>query len=359
LKAIPSYDEILKMLKEKGVTEQEFKERIEKKRNQYAGFVSDINVLAYLVARDYGVSIPLDIPSQVMNLGQVLNIEDENLLFSVKGWVGDVYERHVKGKTRYYVLLVDETGMVLVGIFGGAVEKWQNYNVGDYVQIDKVSIWKRNDGSKILTATGLSEITKISGKNFDEFLAAQAIGEGKYVMVTGVPIEMRRRQYVGCPRCFRKKEGEEGMEVECCNSAPIKLTKLSWVSYTTLTIDGTRRIEIEFDPSYKVGPELLGVVLKVYGIYQDSVLSVCKYEVLKGPDTAVPEKYFEKDKLLVTADQIYELINAFGSLPSAVLQTMVERRFGLSKELLQKLLDELKGKNKIKIDENGVVRRCD
>lgn len=351
---LPPVDEIKKLFAERGISEVELNERIEKKKQQYQGFISDKAVLMYLVARDLGIEIPLTMPSESLTVDEAFGITDENEIFSVKGFVGGVWEKKTRrGTNAVYCLLLNEAcnKYVRIGFFGKSYEKAKSLKFGEYIQVNNVSWWFRPD-MKILTATGLSEIRKLQGGEFNP--DRNPLENGMYVSFIGVPIELRKRSYVGCPYCFRSwKDAKEGTEVTCCIPENVKLTSLSWITLTVLSTDGTKRVSCDFGPGMRGDfVSLLGNVVKFYGIYEDQVITVFHYNVIQTvQQTTVPGKI---EDVRVSTEQIYELVKSFGVMPMTVLSTMVSRRYGIGGEVLRKLVEKLVSEGKLILENDNV-----
>jgi hypothetical protein len=354
---LPDYEKIRQILLDKGLTDVEINEKIEQKKSQYYGFVSDRNVLIYLVAKDLGIEIPLSLPAETIKIGQLKDVPEDQMI-SVKGFIVDIWHRKTKkGSPSVHLVIVDDTGWVEVGVFGGAVDKFKSSGckMFDYVQLQNCNVWHRSP--RIMVAlSGLSDVIKIEKPDIDlnKILEVEP-ADGKFISFIGIPVALHKTSYVGCPNCYRSfKDVQEGDMTNCvCSPEPVKAVKLYWKRYDVLDSKRGMKITVTFDPSANVGPELFGNLIKFWGVYDKGELAVSNYQIVQQVTTV--QQYFAVPK--VSPEQLFALIDTFGTMPMAVLEKMVQSRFGLTPDMLQQLLEQLKSKGLVTVDEQTKLVR--
>ncbi len=127
-------DEIIKKIADdSGLSEEEIKELIDEKRNEFSGMVSDEGA-AHIVAKELGISLTKRklkieniIPGMrnVSILGRIVNI----------GGIREFSRKGSKGRVANF-LIADETGSIRLSLWDDEIDKMSDIPLGEVVRID-------------------------------------------------------------------------------------------------------------------------------------------------------------------------------------------------------------------------------
>lgn len=241
-------DDLLKKISfASGLPENEIKEKVEDKKLELSGLISDEGA-AYLVAKEIGLDL---VQQQKLTLGSVVpGMQNVDVVGKITRIMPVREFKTEKGQGRVCnVTIGDETGTVRVSLWDNEIEKLQEFKEGDVVRV-KGYVKEDNIGGPEIRLGRYGLIAK-SGESVQAVARRQAerssiaeLREGPYKEVRAAVVQVFEGNvfYEVCPEC--KARLREEQEFKCEEHGEVQPDYGLIVS--GIIDDGTRNIRAVF-----------------------------------------------------------------------------------------------------------------